>query len=194
MATRKKPRRRPAGRAKRKPVPGWLWLIAGLLIGLGLATFALLNGYIPQPKQQAKQSQPAPELGTPDNEAIVANPGSDPGPAADKPRYDFFTVLPEMEVVVPEQELREQARRDASSGSAGSYVLQVGSFQNPVDADGVKARLAMLGIVSKIQIVTVNDATWHRVRVGPYDSAREIERLKRQLQDNNIDSRVFRDQ
>jgi len=192
VATRKKTRRRPAGRTQKKPVPGWLWLIAGLLIGLGLATFALLNGYIPQPKQQPEQAQPALELDAPDNEAIVVEPGSNTVPDSNKPHYDFFTVLPEMEVVVPEQELREQARQDASS-STGPYVLQVGSFQNPDDADGLKARLAMLGIVSGIQTVTVNDATWHRVRIGPYESAREIERLKRQLQDNNINSRVFRD-
>jgi cell division protein FtsN len=71
---------------------------------------------------------------------------------------------------------------------------QVASFRTASDADALKARLALLGMVAKIQEVTVNDATWHRVRLGPYDSAREVNRLQITLRDNNIDSRVYKDQ
>ena len=107
----------------------------------------------------------------------------------------FFTVLPEMEVIVPEQELRNDAQplnaRPADIGS-GTYILQVGSFRNRTDAEQMKARLALLGSVANIQVVTVNDATWHRVRIGPVDGARRTDSVRRMLQDNGIETLVMK--
>ncbi len=192
MAAKKKTRRRPAGKPAKKPIPAWLWLVAGILIGLGLATFALLRGYIPQPESE-QAALPTPQTVPRDTgDSIVKDAGADDD--AHKPRYDFFTVLPEMEVVVPDQEIREQAR-SAPISDTGPYVLQVGSFRSGQDADGLKARLALeIGVESSIQTVTVNGATWHRVRLGPFDNARAVEEMQRRLRDNGIDSRAFRDQ
>ena len=60
------------------------------------------------------------------------------------------------------------------------------------DADQMKARLALLGAVADIQSVTVNDETWHRVRVGPLTGARAADQLRRQLQNNGIDVLVLK--
>jgi cell division protein FtsN len=114
-----------------------------------------------------------------------------------KSRYDFFTVLPEMEVIVPEQELEKKRRQQETAtapGSNGSYVLQVGSFRENSDAEEMKARLALLGIMARVQTVTVNDATWHRVRVGPVSGTREADEIRRQLAENDIDSLVMKAQ
>jgi cell division protein FtsN len=112
-----------------------------------------------------------------------------------KSSYDFFTVLPEMEVIVPEEELNVRSQPDNPEGAERNggteYLLQVASFQNEEDADEMKARLALLGIVAKVQSVKVNDATWHRVRVGPVVGARAAEDLRRVLSDNGIDSLVM---
>ena len=62
------------------------------------------------------------------------------------------------------------------------------------DADQLKARLALMGVVARVQSVTVNDATWHRVRVGPVSSAREADELRSRLASNGIDSLVMKDQ
>ena len=56
----------------------------------------------------------------------------------------------------------------------------------------MKARLALLGTVADIQTVTVNDQTWHRVRLGPVDGARAADQLRRQLQDNGIEVLVLK--
>ena len=178
-------RRKPA----RKSAPVWLWLVTGILLGLGLATAAIIGGYVPQPKETAEQPPtPTPGADRSDGgDAIV----DESGETSERRRYDFFTVLPEMEVVVPEQEIRKDAETDVTSGS---YVLQVGSFRNAADAERMKAQLALLGLVGQIQTVKVNDATWHRVRLGPYTSAREVDGLRRRLQENRIDSRVYKDQ
>jgi len=190
-------RRRSAGRGAsrgQKGSPGWLWLLAGILIGLGLAWYLFGKGYIPQPRQDAVSEPPAAETGKPAASEEVAPRGKD----SKRQKYDFFTVLPEMEVVVPEQELSGQVSPQSGSvptaADAGRYLLQVGSFREMSDADQLKARLALLGVVARVQSVTVNDATWHRVRVGPVASAREADDLRNRLADNGIDSLVLKDQ
>ena len=72
------------------------------------------------------------------------------------------------------------------------YILQVGSFQERADAEQRKARLALMGESATIQTVTVNDATWHRVRVGPVSGARRAEDIRNRLADSGIDSLVMK--
>jgi cell division protein FtsN len=180
-----------------------MWLLTGILIGLGLAWYLFARGYIPQPRGDAAQTVESAPAETSGAEEVA--PG---GKDSKRPQYDFFTVLPEMEVVVPEQELSARAQPDADAadgvapgaatgadkGAAGgpSYVLQVGSFRAASDADQLKARLALLGVVAQVQTVTVNDATWHRVRVGPLSDARQADEMRGRLADNDIDSLVMK--
>jgi cell division protein FtsN len=185
-------RRRNAGR-KSQGTPGWMWLLAGILIGLGLAYYLSAKGYIPQPQADSSSSEESAATGTASDAEEVA-------PAADEPKkspYDFFTVLPEMEVVVPEQELSKKNPPQVAQtnpADSGSYLLQVGSFRQNSDAEQMKARLALLGITASIQTVTVNDATWHRVRVGPVSGIGQADEMRSQLSDNGIDSLVMKSQ
>ena len=170
--------------------------MSGVLIGLGLAYYLWSKGYIPQPQAETITEEAAVQSHSPDGEEMA--------PAGDEPkksRYDFFTVLPEMEVVVPEQELAEQSQpQDATPATPStpadstSYLLQVGSFRENSDAEQMKARLALLGITARIQMVTVNGAKWHRVRVGPVTGARQAEEMRSQLTNNGIDSLVMKNQ
>jgi cell division protein FtsN len=175
-------------------LPGWLWLLAGMLIGLGLAWYLFGKGYIPQPREEASTEKAPAETGTPANAEEVAPRDKN----SKRQKYDFFTVLPEMEVVVPEQELAGKARPESaatpSAPDGARYLLQVGSFRALSDADQLKARLALMGVVARVQSVTINDATWHRVRVGPVSSAREADELRSRLANNGIDSLVMKDQ
>src|SRR5690606_29027665 len=61
-----------------------------------------------------------------------------------------------------------------SSAEPVEYLLQVGSFANPVDADRLRAQLLMLNLDARIEKVTIrNGELWHRVMVGPFtDQAR----------------------
>lgn len=166
------------------------WFGTGLILGLGIAVFAYMKGYLPErPKQpeplESSLSSPEGGLLDSDDGAIVDNPGA---------QYDFFTVLPEMEVVVPERELSEEATPDTPQPAGGErFILQAGSFRNASDADQMKARLALLGAVASIQQVTVDNQTWHRVRIGPVEGVRAADQLRRQLQDNDIEVLVLRE-
>lgn len=182
-------RRKAATRSRGKQgTPAWMWLMTGILIGLGLAWYLFAKGYIPQPEaEEPASAQSAPQEA--DSEEIAPATGEEK-----KSRYDFFTVLPEMEVVVPEQELDRQARPEAPAqqNDAQQYILQVGSFQALSDAEQQKAKLALLGETASIQTVTVNGATWHRVRIGPVSGARQADEKRNKLADNDIDSLVMK--
>jgi cell division protein FtsN len=167
-----------------------MWLLSGILIGLGLAYYLWAKGYIPTPASelpQASSSQQPSEPGIADD---LAKPEAKP----EKPRYDFFTVLPEMEVVVPEQQLKESSQPQAETPLADteSYFLQVGSFQQAGDAEQLKATLALQGITAKIQTVNVNGATWHRVRIGPIEGARQADEIRSRLKAIGIDSLIMK--
>jgi cell division protein FtsN len=65
--------------------------------------------------------------------------------------------------------------------------LQVGAFQKSTDADNLKARLALMGLVAGVQEVTIPEkGTLFRVRVGPYASVDEMNRARGVLAQNEI--------
>jgi len=168
-----------------------MWLLTGVLIGLGLAYYLWSKGYIPQPQADPSVAEESELQGGPADAEEVAPAAGEPK----KSRYDFFTVLPEMEVVVPEQELNEKSQPQetpATQSDSGTYLLQVSSVRDKSDAEQLKAQLALLGFQAHIQTVTVNDVTWHRVRVGPVSGARQADETRNKLADNNFDSLVMK--
>ena len=97
-------------------------------------------------------------------------------------------MLPNFEVIIPEQEA--DVRQDADTSEvvqAGVYVLQAGSFSEYVDADRRRAQIALQGIESRIQRVTIDDKTYHRVRIGPLDDLDELNYLRNRLRQADID-------
>lgn len=192
MATRRKKATR-----KSQGTPAWMWLATGILIGLGLAYYLFGKGYIPQGEIKPTETAAA---NADDNDELAPAHSSD---NAGSSRYDFFTVLPEMEVVVPEQELQRQRERAAiarpddtieSVDPTERYILQAGSFRENADAEKLRARLALLGLSTQTQTVTVNGATWHRVLVGPVNGAARANEVRDQLSSNGIESMVTRSQ
>ena len=167
-----------------------LILVAGLLLGLGLAAGYLMFGdrqkldaILPQPNPQAEA--PAPRR---DAEPVAQEPET---PAeAPKPTYDFYTVLPEKEVELPGETAEpaapgstapaSMAPTTAPAATAGTATpsatpaapsglqLQAGAFGNAGDAEALRARLALVGQMARIETVQANGRTLHRVRLGPY--------------------------
>jgi len=179
--------RRQARRGGSTASAGFFGFVAGLACGLGIAFLAWMGGYLPR----GDDTPPGMPRGH-DEPAIVEAP-AETGEARDG-AYDFFTVLPEIEVVVPDREIEQRARDNPgqpATPGGGSYVIQVGSFRSGDDADALKARLAMLGMVAEVRTVTVNGETWHRVRLGPFETARAADRARRNLSDNGFESMVL---
>ena len=73
------------------------------------------------------------------------------------------------------------------------YLLQAGSFQNPADADNMKAKLALLGLEANVEATNIPDkGVMYRVRLGPFEKIEEINRVRSQLAQNGIEPSLVR--
>ena len=173
------------------------WLGGGLLGGLllGYAGYYLMNreAHAPAtPVAEVASTAPKPAPAPAPAQAPVV-PEIAPAPEEAAPRFDFYTLLPEMEVEITDDKLREALQALPQSGDRGPYILQIGSFRRHDEADNLKARLALLGIEAEIQTVVVREGDrWYRVRVGPYDSLRDLSQVRNRLNRNNIQFMVLR--
>ncbi len=183
MARRKAKSRR----KKSKPLPGWLWMMFGLAIGLAIA-FAVFRQrpalVIDRPVPQA-----ASIVEDERDEPMVSNR---PDPEPRKAEYDFYDLLPEYEIVIPDDELDVRPEAQADPANQGVYEIQAGAFSRVEDADRRRAELALLGLESRIQRVSIDDATIHRVRIGPISDLDELKRRREQLRRAGIDYRAVR--
>ena len=164
----------PAGSA-----PGWVWLFVGLFLGLAVAVAVHLRG-----QQNAVPSSENARVPQEDaSEELETGNG----------RFTFYTMLPNFEVVIPEEETAVTAGADALPlVEPGLYVVQAGSFQQEEDADRRRAELALLGIESEIQHVTIDDRHWLRVRIGPHHDLERVNRIRDRLRTEGIEMLVIR--
>ena len=184
---------------KPKAAPGWMWMLAGLSIGLFVALLVYLKDHS-QGGDATASFAPVVEKGQAALKQAVSKitkkPSADSttGSATTddkKPRFDFYNLLPEMEVFIPPQTLEDERKRKPTESI--TYYLQVGSFRNFADADRLRAQLMLNNFESHIQRVTINDTqTWHRVRVGPFQSARNMDKVRNRLRAQSIDPIVLK--
>jgi cell division protein FtsN len=66
-------------------------------------------------------------------------------------------------------------------GNNTPYILQAGAFGASGDAEGIKAKVAMLGLTARVEGATINGKTIYRVRMGPYATASELAEAKHKL-------------
>ncbi len=247
-----------ARRSGESSIPGYVWLLFGLIIG-GAVMVAVymkmphaMDNLLPHPNPAAH-----PAVAGDSGVAPEGNPATAPVEPK-KPKYDFYTLLPEKEVIIPDEELSAQVKAEAAAKLAsqqqaalpvapgasvntlpnavipvaptasanvattqtastntstpvdttpastapastaavattpasataaaapksGQYLLQAGAFRNDKQADDLKARIAMLGLVGRVEVVQTPAGEMHRVRLGPYATASELENAKQKL-------------
>ncbi len=172
--------------------PGsWMSFLTGL--GIGLACAALTWFWFQQPAQIPASTLPSVELPTapvPTEQPAAQEPPPPPETPVTRPTFDFYTILPEIEVKIPDSEVpvaEESAappteqKPSEPSQSAGSYVLQVASFQSREDAEQSKAMLALQGVQANIHQVGINGQNWFRVHVGPYGDLTQAQQTRSRL-------------
>jgi cell division protein FtsN len=161
----------------------------GFILGLGIGLIVAAGVYVYDriaAHRSADRPHPAATERTQSREEDLADDKDS--------RFDFYDMLPKFEVVVPE---KKEKGVGPEGGTApiqrpGTYVLQAGSYRNLTDADRVRAQLALQGIESKIQKVTVDNDTWHRVRIGPVTDLGELNKLRKRLAEAEVDAIVVR--
>jgi cell division protein FtsN len=193
---------RATSRKRRKPVSPWLGMTVGLLVGLFVAFLVYIKMLAPKTPGLANgldagMAETAPSAGN-----GVADAGSKQPP---KPRFVFYTELPEMEVIVPEEEIRQRASQpppvvtdkpavtSQPAARPETYYLQAGSFKGADQADRFKAKLALMGFETDIQTITINNRdTYHRVRVGPFSNLGALDRARNRLKQEGIETRTVK--
>jgi len=179
----------------RKSLPGYIWLLSGLAIGLFVAFIVYLDKQpetdknfgdaVQQELKKLKQQTSKKDSKKTSVPAVKSKEKKEP-------KFNFYTILPELEVLIPESETRPPEIKNnptnnrKTSSVKKQYVLQVGAFQNLNDAEKLKANLAFLGLGANIQHVTVNRQAWHRVRTGPYQNKQQLYKNQKLLKQNNI--------
>lgn len=194
---RKKPGQ--AVRPGHPPLPAWVWLVAGFALGVLVSAIWIFRDWRSDPLGGARPNPDA--RAQPVSDAGIAGAGSESTPAdargsgePARPKFDFYTVLKEREVVIPDEELRARSQAPPQPEEPNTrYWLQVGSFPKPTDADGLKARLALMGVKVQVAPVTINGTTWHRVRTGPYATTQALEEAKRNLQADNVEAFAYKE-
>ena len=205
----------PPRESSRAGHPLLLGIIIGLLMGIviALAVALWLNRLSNPFVEKAKPIEPLAKIGPtqpPKPEEKGAAPekkaAADKAPekkAADRPRFEFYTMLPgEREVTDKDARPKEPAKskepaKDAAKAGPGSspaqpkphsgetYWLQAGAFADEKDAENLKAKIAFTGLEAAIKSADVpGKGTLHRVRLGPYQSLDDANRTKAVLSQN----------
>ena len=183
---------------RRNPVAPWVGLLAGLLIGLIIAFLIYIKMLAPKTPEAVGD---APEIAETGSEVATepAAPEAGNKVAPPKPRFEFYAILPEMEVIVPEGEIQastakpapviEKTVRKQPTALREIYYLQAGSFSGATQADRFKAKLAIMGFETDIQTITINGKdTRHRVRVGPFHNLTTLQQARSKLGKQGIDT------
>lgn len=191
--------------------------LVGMFIGLvlGVAIAAGVVFYLNRsPLPFNKNTPPAKEGTTPLNNgnaapAKSATPGQPvalpgkPGDAPPQKRFEFYDILPGKSAAVPgkeappaevkkdeKKEEKKEEKKDESRESKQPLFLQAGSFSTAQDADNQKAKLAFMGVEAVVQQVMIQDKTYFRVRVGPYNRLDELNKVRADLAKAGIEAQL----
>jgi cell division protein FtsN len=192
------------------------WVAGGAMVGVVVLSVLLIIALPPQPDTYAPEddavgylSEQRPEKQREHeqrkalkSEMFDSMDAESEQPAAPKPRFDFYTVLPEKEVVIPEEEIQaglqqapvaKESARVASALSAEAIYLQVGSFREQTHAEGVKTDLVALGFKCEVQKVSINNTNvYHRVRVGPFTDYVALDKSRKKLRELGYETQVVK--
>jgi len=182
-------------------LPGWVWMLGGLAIGLFVAFVVYLNNAVKPGQKDTIASvikdtfsdlqENAKQRESTRPTQKEQNKTTKPETTKNHTKFDFYYILPEIDVPVPDQEL-ERVRKNPVKHDKGNYILQVGSFRELAQADQLKAKLALKGLSANIQSVKINNNTWHRVRIGPINNITRLSETRRRLKQSGIHSIVVK--
>lgn len=161
-------------------VPAWVWLFTGGVLG-AFIMFLMRLSEIEDPQDKPQQSTKV------EQQEIKTSEKAPP----EEPRFNFYELLKETTVNVPE--LTEEERTASARTSEIEYILQVASFQNIKDAEQLRAELVLLNMNATVENATIrNGETWYRVLVGPFVSRSNLAKARSTLASNKLNALVLK--
>ncbi len=182
------------GRNKKKPVSAWVWLLTGFILGGVSVGFVCLK-YAPHGAQDNWIGDRPPVARESAPRKVAPEPAR-----VSRPKFDFYNLLPDQEVLIPDEEVERQVRKtppplpvktpekqvtpaapSQPRATGKRYMVQVSSFRSRKEAESLKAKLALLGLRAQVSSANIKGATWYRVQLGPYADAAAMQDVRRQL-------------
>ena len=186
-------------------------LLLGIMLALGVAVWLNRSHNPFVEKSTPVEALPA-FVARPTLPPAAKNEKGDP----DKPRFEFYQILPgdkggaasgaagvpaaknapspEPKTVPKPAVTASKETKEPPKTSGGETVyLQAGAFQNQTDAENLKAKIAFSGFEAYVRAVNLPDkGTLYRVRLGPYKSSDEVNRIKATLSQNGIAAAIVK--
>ena len=170
--------------------PGWLWLLAGIVIGMFVSFLIYLQEFSPNTVPSGQVLAPPPTIVNPPRTSSTPPPPQVPPVAAveEPPQQRFqFYDMPNADTV-PE-ETPENPVTNSTPKPSGQYILQVGLFRNSPEAEGLKKYLQSLNIPATVEeIVQADTGKWHRVQVGPFSDLDKLNKIREKLKKKNFET------
>ena len=185
--------------------PAWIWLFAGLALGVALIVGVPKlwpkgegDGFFrPKPNPDA---QPKVAASAEEDDAIV--PESTPAPAkpdkAKETQYDFYTLLPSNEVPLSDAELAETARaeeareaaaaKQAASNPDAADIAQPAVASNAVAGSGAQTPVATVASATKPE--PKDDGTRYLLQAGAFQASGDAEAVKAKIAMLGLSARV----
>ncbi len=164
-------------------------MLFGLAVGLAVAAAVYMNDRrTPQPRSAVLEEplpaqQPAPK-------PAPAETAADDEAGEESFGFDFYDMLPELDVEVVTEPARSKPQAPAQTRvvTPGIYILQAGSFTKLADAQTREAQIALLGIRAEIKQGDVKGSTWYRVYTTDPLATDEVNRIRARLKENGIET------
>jgi cell division protein FtsN len=193
-------------KSRNSGVPGWVWLIAGLSFGLTVAAFVYIKRptTAPMPTQARDDERPADGAADDRTRHKGSKAAAVELPPKEKERFSFYEILKNQEVVLPNDAVKSPRPPDTAASSpaatpgaspsaadadtkTGSYIIQVASYRSQGEAERQRAALALIGVESRIESVTIDGKdTFYRVRIGPDSNWKHVQTTMSRLESNGI--------
>lgn len=198
----------------------WPYFLGGLLLGLLIAGGAYLLHILPSAMALNEKTKALENASTTTGTDKSRTPKNTKAPGADaekstgeKPlRFDFYTLLPQQEVVapvtgnrtttatpLPQPTTLDKPSSDKPAGDKSAptgqvrFLLQAGSFRTRTEADRRRAELLLAGHNVNVQsVIAGNNENWFRVMVGPFDNEANMQQSRQQLAADKIETLPIR--
>lgn len=172
-----------------------LGIVMGLALAGAIAWFVLKKNPVPTPQTKETPQATSPAVTPEKTGTAKSGPAGAAGTAEGKARFEFYKEL----ISKPDTPARQTERHDTAmlkpsplgkpAENKTVYYLQEGAYTNIDDAEKVKARLALLGMVANVQPANIPDkGLWYRVRLGPYKNSAEMNEALANLKLNGLNA------
>jgi cell division protein FtsN len=163
-------------------IPGWVWLLTGLVTGAFIMFLVYLAGLVPPTKTAGVQTNTASPASQSSSQQLKKN--------LEKPIFEFYDTLMNSEVIGTSSSPESETPVDPDQPKP-VYMLQVASFKNVADADSLKAQLILEGLDVSLAEFSNLGHVYHRVMVGPFSSASQMTEAKKILATHNLNPIVL---